>query len=124
MNYFFFFFRNFTTLKGELLPYIVSKQFSKPPKQCLDDKNTSIVQMNLKEDVYRFAIEKPLDELIRKMSAFNDHNTDIEDAYHGDIIRCYAYIGNGKFGLRTNTIQMYHFANTKVKLITIYFIYK
>lgn len=79
--------------------------------------------MNLKEDVYRFAIEKPLDELIRKMSAFNDHNTDLEDAYHGDIIRCYAYIGNGKFGLRTNTIQMYHLANTKVKLITIYFIY-
>ncbi|XP_016921207.1 translation initiation factor eIF-2B subunit gamma [Apis cerana] len=106
--------KNFSTLKGELLPYIVSKQFSKPPKQCLDDKNTSIVRMNLKEDVYRFAIEKPLDELIRKMSAFNDHNTDLEDAYHGDIIRCYAYIGNGKFGLRTNTIQMYHLANTKI----------
>ncbi|XP_050492634.1 translation initiation factor eIF-2B subunit gamma isoform X2 [Bombus huntii] len=106
--------KNFTTLKGELLPYIVRKQFSKPSKQCTDDKNASVVQMNLKDDIYYFAVEKPLDELIRKMSAYNDHGTDLEDAYHGDIIRCYAHISNGKFGLRTNTIQMYHLANTKI----------
>ncbi|CAK9826665.1 Translation initiation factor eIF-2B subunit gamma [Anthophora retusa] len=106
--------KNFTTLKGELLPYIVSKQFSKPPKQCVDDKNTSIVRINLKEDIYHFATEKPLDEMIRKMSAYNDHDTDLEDAYHGDIIRCYAYIDSAKFGLRANTIQMYHLANTKI----------
>ncbi|XP_076180185.1 eukaryotic translation initiation factor 2B subunit gamma isoform X2 [Ptiloglossa arizonensis] len=105
---------NFSTLKGELLPYIVSKQLSKPPKQCIDDKNTSIVRVDLKDDIFRFATEKPLDELIRKMSAYNDHSTDLEDAYHGDIIRCYAHIVNGKFGLRTNTIQMYHFANAKI----------
>ncbi|KAK9305587.1 hypothetical protein QLX08_003375 [Tetragonisca angustula] len=106
--------KNFTTLKGELLPYIVRKQFSKPPKQYVDDKNTSIVQTNSKDAIYRFAVEKPLDELIRKMSAYNDHDTDLEDTYHGDIIRCYAYIGDGKFGLRANTIQMYHLANTKI----------
>lgn len=75
-----------------------------------------MIQVNLKEDIYRFATEKPLDELIRKMSAYNDHDTDLEDAYHGDIIRCYACIGSGKFGLRANTIQMYHLANTKVKI--------
>ncbi|XP_017876049.1 translation initiation factor eIF-2B subunit gamma [Ceratina calcarata] len=106
--------KNFTTLKGELLPYIVRKQLSKPPKQYLDDKNTSVVRLNVKDDIYHFAMEKPLDELIRKMSAFNDHDTDLEDAYHGDVIRCYAYIGTGKFGLRANTIQMYHLANTKI----------
>ncbi|XP_076232583.1 eukaryotic translation initiation factor 2B subunit gamma [Calliopsis andreniformis] len=106
--------KNFSTLKGELLPYIVSKQLSKPPKQCLDDKNTSIVRVNLKEDIFRFAVEKPLNELIRKMSAYNDHSTDLEGAYHGDIIRCYAHIVNGKFGVRANTIRMYHFANAKI----------
>ncbi|XP_076758003.1 eukaryotic translation initiation factor 2B subunit gamma [Xylocopa sonorina] len=106
--------KSFITLKGELLPYIVSKQFSKPPKACVDDKNTSVVRMNLKKDIFSFATEKQLDELIRKMSAYNDHSTDLEDAYHEDIIRCYAYIGNGVFGLRANTIQMYHLANTKI----------
>jgi len=106
------FFRNFTTLKGELLSYIVSKQLSKP-KLSIDDK-TSMTQMDLKEDIFHFAMEKPLDELIRKMSAFNDHNTDLEDAYNGDVIRCYAHVSNEKFGLRANTVQMYHLANAKV----------
>ncbi|CAL1681517.1 unnamed protein product [Lasius platythorax] len=62
--------KNFTTLKDELLPYIVSKQLSRP-KQSVDDRNTSMVQVDVKEDIFRFAAEKPLDELIRKMSAFS-----------------------------------------------------
>ncbi|KAM0733838.1 Translation initiation factor eIF2B subunit gamma [Formica fusca] len=104
--------KNFTTLKGELLPYIVSKQLSRP--KSVDDRNTSMVQVDLKEDIFRFAMEKPLDKLIREMSAFNDHSTDLEEAYYGDIIRCYGHISNGKFGLRANTVQMYHFANAKI----------
>ncbi|KYM82134.1 Translation initiation factor eIF-2B subunit gamma [Atta colombica] len=104
--------KNFTTLKGELLPYIVGKQLSRP-KQSIDDK-TSMVQMDLKDDIFHFALEKPFDELIRKMSAFNDHSTDLEDAYNGDVIRCYAHVSNEKFGLRANTIQMYHLANAKI----------
>lgn len=78
-----------------------------------------MVQVNLKEDIFRFAVAKPLDELIRRMSAFNDHSTDLQEAYHDDIIRCYAHIMNNGFGLRANTIQMYHLANSKVH-ITIY----
>ncbi|XP_012535638.1 translation initiation factor eIF-2B subunit gamma isoform X2 [Monomorium pharaonis] len=106
--------KTFTTLKGELLPYIVGKQLSRP-KQCIDDK-TSMAQMDLKEDIFHFAMEKEssLDELIKKISAFNDHSTDLEDAYNGDIIRCYAYVSNEKFGLRANTVQMYHLANAKI----------
>ncbi|XP_011163998.1 translation initiation factor eIF-2B subunit gamma [Solenopsis invicta] len=104
--------KTITTLKGELLPYMVSKQLS-GPKQSVNDR-TSMMQMNLKEDIFHFAKENPLDELIRKMSAFNDHNTDLEDAYNGDIIRCYAHVSNEKFGLRANTVQMYHLANAKI----------
>lgn len=106
--------KNFSTLKGELLPYIVSKQLSKPSTQSTDDKNTSIVQVNLKEDIFRFAVENSLDKMITKMSSFNDHSTDLNDAYHGDIIRCYAHVVNGKFALRANTVQMYHAANAKI----------
>lgn len=106
--------KSFSTLKGELLPYIVRKQLSKPPKQTTEEKNTSMVQVNLKEDIFRFAVAKPYDDLIRGMSAYNDHSTDLEEAYHGDIIRCYAHIVNTGFGLRANTIQMYHLANLKI----------
>ncbi|XP_033330331.2 eukaryotic translation initiation factor 2B subunit gamma [Megalopta genalis] len=106
--------KSFSTLKGELLPYIVRKQLTKPPKKHIDDKNTLIVPVNSKKDIYDFADEEPLDELIRKMSAYNDHSTDLKNVYHGDVLRCYAHIVNGKFGIRANTIQMYHFANTKI----------
>ncbi|KAL0116476.1 hypothetical protein PUN28_009853 [Cardiocondyla obscurior] len=104
--------KNFTTLKGEFLPYIVGKQLSRP-KQSIDDK-TSMAQMDLKEDIFHFAMKNPLDVLIRKMSAFNDHSVDLEDAYNADVIRCYAHVSNEKFGLRANTIQMFHLANAKI----------
>ncbi|XP_011495858.1 PREDICTED: translation initiation factor eIF-2B subunit gamma isoform X2 [Ceratosolen solmsi marchali] len=105
--------KNFNTLKGELLPYIVKKQLDKP-NTSMDDKNASVVKMDIKKDIFQFAVEKPLDNLIRNMSAFNDHITDMDDAYHGDIIRCYAHIINGKCGLRANTLQMYSLANAIV----------
>lgn len=102
-------------MKGELLPYIVSKQLSKPSKQSTDDRNTSIVHLISREDVFRFAMGNPFHKMISEMSAFNDHNTDLEEAYHEDIIRCYAYVSSEKFGLRANTVQMYHLANAKVQ---------
>jgi translation initiation factor eIF-2B subunit gamma len=70
--------------------------------------------MDTRKDIFRFAVEKPLDNLIRNMSAFNDHATDLDDAYHGDVIRCYAHIMNAKSGLRANTLQMYSLANAIV----------
>ncbi|XP_057318108.1 translation initiation factor eIF-2B subunit gamma [Microplitis mediator] len=104
--------KSFGTLKGELFPYIVKKQLSRPPKPSADDKNASVVKMDIKDDIYRFAVENKLDSLIRKMSAFNDHSSDLDNAYHDDIIRCYAYMIPSNCGLRANTIQMYSFANS------------
>ena len=103
-----------STVKGELLPYVVRKQLSRPPKQATDELTTSIVKLDTGEDIFRFAMESPITELIRKMSAFNDHKTDLADAYHGDSIRCYAHIITEQFGLRANTVQMYAFANRMV----------
>ncbi|KAK0079562.1 hypothetical protein PV325_001067 [Microctonus aethiopoides] len=103
--------KSFSTLKGELLPYIVKKQLSSPTKLAAEDKNPSIIAMNTKDDIFRFAINNNLDELVRKMSAFNDHSYDSEKVYHADVIRCYVHISD-TFGLRTNTLQMYSFANS------------
>lgn len=106
--------RSISTIKGELLPYIVKKQLSPPVNQKEMDKNTSIVALDTKKDIFQFAVEKPLDNLIRNMSAFNDHSTDLESAYNGDLIRCYSYIESSSFGLRANNIQMYSLANAVV----------
>ena len=118
---FILYYRNFSTLKGELLPYIVKKQLDKP-KVIIDDKNASVIKMDTRTDIFRFAEEKPIDSLIRSMSSFNDHGTDLDDVYHGDIIWCYAHIMNGKCGLRANTIQMYSLANALVWYLKIDFI--
>lgn len=102
----------FSTLKGEFLPYIVRRQMSE--RKNVNDKNTSMVQEDVKEDIFRFVKENSLNTQVRQMSAFNDHSTDLEETYYGDIIRCYAYITNEKFGLRANTVATYHFANAKI----------
>lgn len=94
----------------------MKKQLDKP-KKVVDNKNTSVVKMDLKKDIFRFAEEKPYEALIRSMSAFNDHSTDLDEAYHGDSIRCYAHILTGKCGLRANTVQMYYLANAVVSFL-------
>lgn len=109
-------YRSFSTLKGELLPYIISKQLFKPI-QSIDDKNTSMVQVDLKQDIFRFVNKRLSVDAITKWSIFNDHYIDLEEAYYADVIRCYAYVSDKKIGLRANTVQMYHLANAKVEVI-------
>lgn len=109
--------RSFSSIKGDFLPYIISKQLTKPPKSFVDDKNTSIVKLNVKEDIQRFCSESYLDGLIREMSSFNDCNSSLDNSYHDDIIRCYAYNLTEQCGLRANTIQMYSLANATVSLL-------
>lgn len=47
-------YRNFTTLKGELLPYVVKKQLSKPLSlKAEQDKTTSVVADNTKTGTVR-----------------------------------------------------------------------
>ncbi|KAK0167537.1 hypothetical protein PV327_004923 [Microctonus hyperodae] len=111
--------KSFSTLKGELLPYIVNKQQSNLSKSTSEDKNLSVIAMNPRDDIFRFAVTNDLDKLVKKMSAFNDHSYDSEKVYHGDVIKCYAHISD-KFGLRTNTIQMYSFANSKVPELSLF----
>ncbi|XP_014210558.1 translation initiation factor eIF-2B subunit gamma [Copidosoma floridanum] len=105
--------KNFSTLKGELLPYIVKKQLEKP-KIVKDDKNASVVKLDTRKDIFRFAVEKPFNESIMRMSAYNDHETNLNGAYNGDVIKCYAQIVSGKYGLRANTLQMYYLANALI----------
>ncbi|KAK7872809.1 hypothetical protein R5R35_011927 [Gryllus longicercus] len=108
--------KSFTTLKGELLPYIVKKQLSKNVKSMETEPNASIIGVDVKKEVAQFAAGDQLDTDICNMSTFNDHHGDMKSAYHGDSIRCYAYIaGNDTFGMRANTLPVYCSLNRKVK---------
>lgn len=96
-----------------MVPYIVKKQLDKP-KTLAEDKNASVVKVDVKRDIFSFAKEDIHDNLIRNMSSFNDHDTDLDDSYHGDIIRCYAHIVTDSPGFRANSLQMYSYANAMV----------
>ncbi|CAG9773617.1 unnamed protein product [Ceutorhynchus assimilis] len=106
--------RSITSLKGELIPYIVKKQLSKPQK--IDEVNQSIINTKDSNDIFSFAEEDELELAIREISSFNDHNGDLKSSYNNDPIRCYAYIApKGSIGLRVNTLPAYWSINGKIQ---------
>lgn len=105
---------NFSTIKGELLPHIVKKQLSKPPKVV---EGKSIVSACDSEDIFNFAKEDEFSILIREASSYNDHFGDSKPTYHGDSIRCYALLApRDALGVRVNTLASYWSINHKVWL--------
>lgn len=104
---------NFMSIKGELLPHIIKKQLSKPPKPA--DTKESIINTADSGDIFFFAKEDDLELAIRSVSSHNDHIGDLRPAYHDDSIRCFAYIPpKGTFGVRVNTLPSYWSVNAKV----------
>lgn len=104
---------SFISIKGELLPHVVKKQLSKPPKPA--DTKGSVVITKDTGDIFHFAREDELDLAIRNISAFNDHMGDLKSAYQEDCIRCYAYVApKDSFAVRVNTLNAYWSVNAKV----------
>ncbi|KRT82246.1 hypothetical protein AMK59_3733 [Oryctes borbonicus] len=105
--------KNISTLKGELLPFIIKKQLAKPQKITVT--NTSIIKVQDSNDIFQFAREADLDVLVREASTCTDHYGDLKPAYHGDPIRCFSYVADLKtFGIRINTLSAYWYINGKI----------
>lgn len=103
----------FTSVKGELIPYVVKKQLSKAKNPS--DKRTSEKNVELSEDIFCYAVEQGYEKKIREMSTYNDHKCGNKGVYYDDTIRCYALIPNNEtFGMRINTLSSFYLANSKV----------
>lgn len=100
-----------STIKGELLPYIVSKQ-----NACSGGESNSDSEDDDDEDeIYTIAKENDTELQIRKTSTYIDHRGDMNDCYNGDSIRCYAHVASSEyFGFRINTLPAYWSTNGKV----------
>ncbi|CAG2204136.1 EIF2B3 [Mytilus edulis] len=83
--------QSISSIKSELIPYLVKKQFSKP-KQEMPNTNQSVISEDTKPDIFSFSSEDPLTKDVQEMSTWIDHQGDMEDLYHDNKIRCYAYI--------------------------------
>lgn len=102
------------SLKGELIPYIVKKQMSRPPHNPENEKPTSVVNVNTKlDDIYHFISQNELDRKITETSLFNDSEN--RNPFSDDLIRCYALSPQENcFGIRVNATPAYCAVNQKV----------
>ncbi|KZS11757.1 translation initiation factor eIF-2B subunit gamma [Daphnia magna] len=111
--------RSFTMLKGEVLPHIVRKQFTKSPKRNIDkdlpNADVSVISLNTaKRDIFSFLVGDEEEERIRSYSAWNDHRGDLRGPYQDHAIRCFAYVAKEGFCLRANTLNNYCELNRQV----------
>lgn len=88
-----------STLKGELLPFVVKKQLSK------HSVNKNLDEMHLvddiKPDIFSMSRESDIEYNIRSMSSFGD------SADSGEIIKCYACVLDSYVGIRANILHDY-----------------
>ncbi|GCB69294.1 hypothetical protein scyTo_0005452 [Scyliorhinus torazame] len=105
--------RSFMSIRGELIPYLVRKQFSAPSSSQLSkaDANEDQKRGPKSIDIFSFAKEDDLLNLAREKSFWNDHHGDMNDPYHGTKLRCYVHIMKEGICYRVNTLASYIEAN-------------
>ncbi|KAK9506579.1 hypothetical protein O3M35_008482 [Rhynocoris fuscipes] len=107
--------KTFSTLKGEVLPFVVRKHLGKSCKvttQKTEDK-ASVIAVDLKTELGHFAQENDLVEKVRAMSVYSDNRFQV--CYQGDTLRSYAFICNyGTYAVRANSMQQYWLANREI----------
>ncbi|KAL1117578.1 hypothetical protein AAG570_003893 [Ranatra chinensis] len=105
--------KSVSTLKGELLPYVVKKHVSHGNKLKIEQDKTSVIGMDLKKDITQFAQENALTCKIRTMSAYTDSRCQV--VYNNDSIRCYAHVvTDDSYAVRINTLQQYCRLNREI----------
>ncbi|XP_062849980.1 translation initiation factor eIF-2B subunit gamma isoform X2 [Trichomycterus rosablanca] len=104
-----------SSLRGELVPYLVRKQFSKIPSSKKDvehsDQNVKRKDGNASLEILSSSKDDVLLQLARERSCWNDHRGDMSEAYHGGKLRCYVHIMEDGLCYRVNTLVAYIEAN-------------
>ncbi|XP_066548153.1 translation initiation factor eIF2B subunit gamma isoform X1 [Amia ocellicauda] len=106
--------KSITSIRGELVPYLVSKQFSRSTNsQKTKEESEQDQKKNEAKtaDIYISSKDEDLLQLARDKSCWNDHRGDMNDAYHGGKLRCYVHIMEDGMCYRVNTLAAYIEAN-------------
>ncbi|KAJ7332800.1 hypothetical protein JRQ81_014980 [Phrynocephalus forsythii] len=115
--------RSFTSIRSELIPYLVRKQFSSPAS-LLQGKVIQEQDQKKKDqkstDIYSFMKEDSLFELGTDNICWNNRRGDVKESFHGGKIRCYVHIMKAGLCYRVNTLGLYVEANRQVpKLLSL-----
>ncbi|XP_072130741.1 translation initiation factor eIF2B subunit gamma [Mobula birostris] len=105
--------KSFTSIRGELIPFLVQKQFASPSSAQLSKDNINEDQKKTSKpaDIFSYTKEDDLLNLAREKSFWNDHHGDMSDPYHGTKLRCYVHIMEEGMCYRVNTLPSYIEAN-------------
>ncbi|TRZ23753.1 hypothetical protein HGM15179_003320, partial [Zosterops borbonicus] len=110
--------RTITSLRSELIPHLVRKQFSSPAslQQGLDNKEEDQKKKEQASlDIYSFIKED--NSLLKPApdnSCWNDHRGDMNETLHEGKVRCYVHIMKEGLCFRVNTLGLYIEANRQV----------
>ena len=117
-------FRSFSSIKGEVIPYLVKKQFSKSniavpsndPEDVSPDAKGNLTNRrdNDKKCIEDFLVQDDLRSKSQHLSSWNDHIGDMKDAYRKRSLKCFAYIMEGGTCIRANTMQAYCELNRQI----------
>ncbi|KAJ4936236.1 hypothetical protein JOQ06_000838 [Pogonophryne albipinna] len=104
--------KSISSIRGELVPYLVRKQFSKTIncpniKDDADDQNLKTKDGSTNQELLISSRDEPLLQLAQERSCWNDHRGDMSAAYHGGKLRCYVHIMDEGLCYRVNTLAAY-----------------
>ncbi|XP_076151352.1 translation initiation factor eIF2B subunit gamma [Alosa pseudoharengus] len=107
--------KSISSIRGELVPFLVRKQFSKSinsqrPKDD-SDQDQKKKERNANLDILMSCKDDSLLQLARERSCWNDHRGDMSEAYHGGKLRCYMHLMEEGMCYRVNTLAAYIEAN-------------
>lgn len=101
----------FSTIKGELLPFIIKKQMSRP-SNTVANIGYSEASLDL-NDIFDQVKQDDLDQKVLDTN-FNNFSR-LKKSHDAELIRCYAYIAPAdSIGIRVNTMLGFCVANKKV----------
>ncbi|XP_063075000.1 translation initiation factor eIF-2B subunit gamma [Engraulis encrasicolus] len=107
--------KSISSIRGELVPYLVRKQFSKisQSQRPKDDSNQDQKKKdrNANLEILTSSKDDSLLQLARERSCWNDHHGDMNEAYHGGKLRCYVHLMEEGMCYRVNTLAAYIEAN-------------
>uniref|UniRef100_A0A673YQ81 Translation initiation factor eIF2B subunit gamma n=1 Tax=Salmo trutta TaxID=8032 RepID=A0A673YQ81_SALTR len=107
--------KSISSIRGELVPYLVRKQFSKstnsPKVNDETHQNLKKNDSNVNLEIQISSRDEELLHLTQERSCWNDHRGDMSEAYHGGRLRCYVHIMDEGICYRVNTLAAYIEAN-------------
>lgn len=108
---------SFSSIRRELVPYLVRKQFSSAASSRANQENKEQEAKKKEQkplDICSFIEEDPLLADAQDKSCWNDHGGDMREAYHGGKLRCYVHIMKEGLCFRVNNLGLYIEANRQV----------